>query len=98
MRVKILCSAMVVCFVISNFVMVLSTEQNTEGIIETKANGTTYYVAKDGNDYNSGTEAQPWITIQKAADAMVAGDMVYIKEGTYNERIELMNTVLVVFG
>lgn len=47
---------------------------------------TTYYVAKNGKDTNPGTEAAPWLTIQKAANTLVAGDTVYIKEGTYNER------------
>lgn len=49
--------------------------------------GKSYYVAKNGNDLNSGTESSPWRTIQKAADVMVTGDVVYIKEGVYNERI-----------
>ena len=35
------------------------------------------YVAKAGNDSNPGTEAQPWLTIQKSADTIVAGDIVY---------------------
>jgi len=40
---------------------------------------TTYYVAKTGNDANSGrTEAEAWRTIQKAANTMVEGDTVYI--------------------
>lgn len=49
--------------------------------------GVTYYVAPTGNDTNPGTEARPWKTIQKAADTMTAGDTVYIKAGTYHERI-----------
>jgi hypothetical protein len=46
-----------------------------------------YYVATDGRDSNPGTEQLPWRTIQKAADTLTAGKTVYIKEGTYNERI-----------
>ncbi len=49
--------------------------------------GTTYYVAPNGSNSNSGSESQPWRTIQKAADTMTAGDVVYIKAGTYNERV-----------
>jgi len=52
----------------------------------------TYYVAKNGNDANPGSEAEPWLTIQKAADALVAGDTVYIKEGTYNEQVVPQNS------
>ncbi len=52
----------------------------------------TYYVAKGGNDGNSGTEAQPWLTIQKAANTIAAGDTVFIKVGTYNEKITPQNS------
>ncbi len=48
---------------------------------------TEYYVAPNGNDANLGTEPQPWKTIQKAAGTLLAGDTVYIKAGTYNERV-----------
>jgi hypothetical protein len=43
----------------------------------------TYYVAMKGNDSNSGTEAQPWRTLQKAADSVQAGDTVRIRAGDY---------------
>ena len=49
--------------------------------------GITYYIAKTGNNNNLGTEAQPWLTISKAASAMTAGDTVYVKQGTYNEQV-----------
>ncbi|NJD78615.1 MAG: DUF1565 domain-containing protein [Candidatus Methanoperedens sp.] len=48
---------------------------------------STYYVARNGNDNGPGTEAQPWRTITKAANTAVAGNTVYIKTGTYNERL-----------
>jgi len=51
-----------------------------------------YYVALDGEDTNPGTEEEPWQTIQKAADTMIAGDTVYITEGTYVERIVPQNS------
>jgi len=54
--------------------------------------GNTYYVAKNGSDSNPGTEAQPWLTIRKAALTMTAGDTVYIKEGVYHESIEPANS------
>jgi len=52
--------------------------------ISTLAQATTYYVAKNGNDSNPGTETWPWLTLQKAANTMVAGDTVYVKEGDYS--------------
>jgi len=56
---------------------------------------TDYYV--DGNhpqanDSNSGTEASPWRTIQRAANVMVAGDTCYVKGGTYEESIRPSNS------
>ena len=48
---------------------------------------SVYYVATNGNDSNSGTEQSPWQTIQKACDSLTAGDTVYIKVGTYKEKV-----------
>jgi hypothetical protein len=42
-----------------------------------------YYVATDGDNVNPGTEAQPWRTVQKAADSMKAGDFVIVQPGNY---------------
>ena len=53
----------------------------------------TYYVAKTGSDSNPGTVAQPWLTIQKAANAVVAGDTVYVRSGTYNEQINVTSKI-----
>ena len=52
----------------------------------------TYYVSPDGSDSNPGTEAEPWKTIQKAADTLVAGERVYIKAGTYKEQVIPQNS------
>lgn len=41
--------------------------------------GAIYYVATYGNDSNPGTAAQPWRTIQHAANVMVAGDTVFVR-------------------
>ena len=48
-----------------------------------------YYVAVDGNDANPGTEDLPFRTIQKAANVAMAGDLVIVKSGTYEERVVL---------
>ena len=56
------------------------------------ASGTTYYVSPTGSDTDPGTESQPWKTIQKAADTLSAGDTVYIKAGTYQERVVPQNS------
>lgn len=46
--------------------------------------GPVYYVAKNGSDSNAGTEAAPFLTIQKAINTVTAGGTIYIKAGTYN--------------
>ena len=46
-----------------------------------------FYVAPSGSDTNSGTLAQPFLTIQKAANAMKAGDTCYIRAGIYRETV-----------
>jgi len=51
-----------------------------------------YFVAPDGDDLDPGTEALPWQTIQKAANTLVAGDTVYIKNGTYHEWVVPTNS------
>jgi hypothetical protein len=57
-------------------------------IITLNIQATDYYVSKSGNDANPGTESQPWLTIQKAANTLRAGDTVYIKTGVYKEIVE----------
>ncbi len=52
---------------------------------------TDYYVAKDGNDTNDGSENAPFLTISKAASLMVAGDACFIKEGVYREILRPAN-------
>jgi len=56
------------------------------------ASAATYYVATNGDDSNPGTEALPWATITKAASTLVAGDTVYVKEGTYSEIVSPVNS------
>jgi len=55
----------------------------------------TFYVTTNGNDANAGTETQPWRTIQKAANTLIAGDTVFVKGGVYNERVIVENSGLV---
>jgi len=50
---------------------------------------STYYVSLQGNDSNPGSETQPFRTIQKAVDIVIAGDTILVRGGTY----ELINTI-----
>ncbi|WP_147404097.1 RICIN domain-containing protein [Aquimarina sp. AD1] len=45
------------------------------------------YVAKNGNDSNSGTQSSPYKTIAKASAVAEAGDVIVIGGGTYEEVI-----------
>ena len=51
--------------------------------------GAEYFVSTSGVNTNPGTLALPWRTIQKAADSVVAGDVVQIRAGTYSERVSI---------
>ncbi len=44
----------------------------------------THFVAPGGEDGNSGSEAQPWATFQRSADAAQPGDTVCFREGIYS--------------
>lgn len=51
---------------------------------------SNYYVSKTNcSDTYTGSETLPWCTIQKAANTIAPGDIVYIKAGTYNERVTI---------
>lgn len=54
-------------------------------------NAATYHVRTDGDDSNDGlSSGTAWKTIQKAANMVVAGDTVYVGDGTYDETISLV--------
>jgi len=48
---------------------------------------TEYFVAPYGNDSNPGTIDQPFLTIYAATSISVAGDIVSVRAGTYNEEV-----------
>jgi hypothetical protein len=52
-------------------------------IVSGVAAADTFHVAPTGADTAAGTRAAPWRTIQRAADAVAAGDTVVIHAGTY---------------
>lgn len=45
--------------------------------------GTTYYIAPNGKDSNPGTSSSPFFTLNKAWAVISAGDLVYLRGGTY---------------
>lgn len=61
-------------------------------LLPIQAIGASYYVSPSGNDSGSGSLSQPWRTIQHAADSALAGDTVWIRGGTYSERVVVANS------
>ncbi len=61
------------------------------GIVYGIADNTpdTWYVSTTGNDSDNGSEATPFATIQKATEVAGPGDQVYIKAGTYTNKVEV---------
>jgi hypothetical protein len=51
--------------------------------ISIAVNATTYYVSTSGSDGNPGTISQPWSSLQKGFNSILAGDILYIRGGTY---------------
>jgi hypothetical protein len=54
--------------------------------------GAVYYVSTTGNDSNPGTFAQPWLTIQHAANTATAGATVNVMGGVYNAYVSFPNS------
>ena len=50
-----------------------------------------YHVHKNGSDLNSGTQEDPFLTIQAAANIAKAGDVVTVHKGIYRERVDPRN-------
>ena len=61
---------------------------NTDAPASAAVSGS-YYVSTDGSDSDPGTDSRPWKTIRKAAESAAPGSTVYIKAGTYNERVDI---------
>lgn len=47
----------------------------------------SYYVSPSGDDANDGTFEFPWKTFKQAANNLVAGDILFIRGGLYQERL-----------
>jgi hypothetical protein len=57
--------------------------------LETRLALSLYFVSPTGNDSGPGTDAAPWRTLQRAADAARAGDTVTARAGTYSAGFDL---------
>ncbi len=48
-----------------------------------------YYVAVNGSDSNDGSISSPWLTIQYGVNQLMPQDTLFIKAGTYEEKIDI---------
>lgn len=73
-------------------VLKMFTPSGWSNIIDQSRNiqsSSIIYVAKNGNDLNSGSNDSPLLTVQAAINKATAGTTVYICPGTYNENLTL---------
>ena len=60
-------------------------------LISSSVSAKEFHVAKSGLDNNEGTEAQPFLTINHAAQIAKAGDVITVHKGTYREWVNPAN-------
>jgi parallel beta-helix repeat protein len=83
MRTKILSGRVLV-----SAALVTATLLSREIHHPSAAYAATYFVATTGSDSNPGTSSHPFQTIAKGLSALSAGGTLYLKAGTYVERID----------
>jgi hypothetical protein len=52
-----------------------------------ESKGERFYVATTGSDAAPGTAEAPWRTVQKALDTLQAGQIAFVRAGTYRENL-----------
>ncbi len=63
-------------------------EARSQNFDETTSTAT-HYVSVGGSDSNAGTQAKPWRTIQKAANAAPSGAIIQVEAGNYGENVNI---------
>lgn len=53
------------------------------------ADAATYYVSPSGSDVSVGTGSAPWATFSKAMKKLRPGDTLIVKDGTYNQTLNI---------
>jgi len=61
-------------------------------IITSGSYATTYYVATTGSNSNEGILASPWKTLSYSVGRLIAGDILYVRGGTYVESVNIANS------
>lgn len=68
-----------------------STGQSDSNSVVTE-NDTSIWVSTTGDDTNTGTTSSPLATINAAISLVEDGGTIYVKDGTYNQKISLSST------
>lgn len=63
--------------------------KGTATITVTFTQPAKYYVSTTGNDANPGSLSKPWRTIGHGVATIAAGDTLYVRGGTYAERVDI---------
>ncbi|MBI5442812.1 MAG: hypothetical protein HY900_16565, partial [Deltaproteobacteria bacterium] len=72
--------------VVSGDIVVAVAGQASNGLPVTVRAGNVYFVnPSTGGDGNPGTFAQPWATLWRPRQTLVAGDIVYVEGGTFSQ-------------
>nr|WP_300002527.1 right-handed parallel beta-helix repeat-containing protein [Tissierella sp.] len=74
------------------FLTLFSTSCKKSSIIDDVSERNSYYVALDGNDDALGSMDDPFITIQRGISVLKPGDTLFIRSGTYQEKVNIENS------
>lgn len=62
-------------------------QATSEPVTATQNPAKARYVSPSGDDDSTGSARRPWRTLSRALPALVAGDTLYVREGTYREQL-----------
>jgi Endopolygalacturonase len=79
-------------FLLFMIAMIIAANYPPADSADAHSPGKVYYVATDGDDGNPGTQEAPWRTIQKAADSLMGGETVWVREGVYEEFVTIKSS------
>ncbi|WP_188455493.1 right-handed parallel beta-helix repeat-containing protein [Virgibacillus oceani] len=74
------------------FAIIIALVFNHTNADEQQENANFIYVATNGNDQNNGTKEKPFRTLKKAASEAIAGSTIFIRKGTYNEKLVIKHS------
>ncbi|HEY6567878.1 MAG TPA: NPCBM/NEW2 domain-containing protein [Actinomycetota bacterium] len=86
---RIIAALAIACLVLLGMLAWVSVERLTDAPDQTDLE---FWVSTTGDDGADGSRSAPWATLQHAADTATPGVTVYVEEGTYAQRFEVMTS------